>query len=347
MITLYKKDSKGKIRILILKTEKDTLIQQAGLVTGKLVVNTRQCSPKNVGRANATTGEEQAIVEAKAIKVKKLKEGYFNTIDEVIASNILMPMLAKVLDTATISYPIYTQKKFDGVRCLATNKEKLTRKNRVISTVSHIDLSKLPDDTILDGELLNINKTFQENISLIKKYREGKTETIKYYVYDLPSHPGVFLERYTALTKLLKRLRLPGVELVATTEVSTLKELLQLHKTNISQGFEGSIIRTNNTKYEFNKRSSSLLKLKDFIDEEFIILDIVPSEKRPEQGIVVCKTKEGQIFKATPAMSHEDRATLLKNKEEYIGKLATVEFFERTTKGLPRFPIFKSIRDYE
>jgi len=342
MITLYKKDSKGKIRILILKTERDKLVQQAGLVTGKLVVNTRQCSPKNVGRANATTGKEQAVIEAEAIKVKKLKEGYFNTIDEAIASNVLMPMLATKCDLGALKYPVYIQPKLDGMRALGTSVSLISRKNRDIPTLSHINLGGLDAAVILDGEVYAHGLSFQENMKLIKKYREGETEKVKYHVYDLPSATGGFYERYS---KLLQEVRgIKHVEVVPTQKVKDESELLKAHQGYISQGFEGTIVRLDGIPYEFNKRSKQLLKLKDFIDEVYEIIDVVPSDKIPEHGVVMCKMLDGQIFKCGMKLSHEERVEILKNKKEIIGKLAEVRFFEYTDGKLPRFPVYYGYR---
>ena len=65
--TLYKKDSKGKLRILSIETNHGDLMQTSGLIDGGKVEHSKTCKPKNVGRANETTSQEQAVIEAEAL----------------------------------------------------------------------------------------------------------------------------------------------------------------------------------------------------------------------------------------------------------------------------------------
>lgn len=155
--TIYKKDSKGKIRQLTVFAINDTMIQESGVVGGKLTERVRQCSPKNIGKSNETTGEEQAKLEAEAKIVAKLKEGYFETIEEAENEEVILPMLAKEyhkekhkVDWSTA----YVQPKLDGMRCLDTPNGKISRKNTPIKTMDHIVVKRHDDLTVItDGEL--------------------------------------------------------------------------------------------------------------------------------------------------------------------------------------------------
>ena len=97
--TIYKKDSSGKIRFLEISAKEDTVIQTSGVVgTDNPVTNISQCEPKNVGKVNSTTAEEQAILEAVSKLTEKMRLGYFETMEEAEAkggSSFLLPMLAK------------------------------------------------------------------------------------------------------------------------------------------------------------------------------------------------------------------------------------------------------------
>ena len=343
---IYRKDTKDRCRILEISTFQDKLIQKSGLLEGKLTERITQCYPKNLGKSNGTSAEEQAIIEAEAIITKKLKEGYYLTQAEAMKSINLMPMLATTADINKLEYPVMVQPKLDGIRCIATNKIKLSRKNRPFTNLDHIDLSDLPDDMILDGEMYCHKLSFQENTKLIKKYRKGKTEQIQYHIYDMPSFKGNFFHR---ITDILLKLgdTLDNIVIVPTYMVNTKEELLDYHTEFLKDGYEGTIIRTLDTEYEFNKRSKSLIKFKDFIDEEFLIIDVIPTEKIPEHGTVICKTSEGKIFKCGNKLSHKDREELLTNKDNYIGKLATVTYFEKTDGNIPRFPVFKAVRELD
>ena len=56
-----------------------------GQVGGKQVEKRYTAEPKNQGRANATTVEEQALLEAEAKVVKQLKSGYSKMKEEAEA----------------------------------------------------------------------------------------------------------------------------------------------------------------------------------------------------------------------------------------------------------------------
>ena len=143
--TIYKKDTKGKLRLLNVSTDGSTLIQEAGLIDGKLTVHTSMCTGKNIGKSNETTDEQQAELQAAALLVKKLKEGYFKTQEEALNHVNVMPMLAVTIDISTLTFPVMVQPKLDGIRCVGTNKSKLSRKNRELDNLDHIDLSSLKD----------------------------------------------------------------------------------------------------------------------------------------------------------------------------------------------------------
>lgn len=341
MIEIYKKDTKGKLRLLRIEAQLNTVVQSSGLVGGKLVTNRRACKPKNIGKKNETTANEQAVLEVNSIVTKKSKEGYYLTKEEALNSTNLMPMLATTIDLDKLVYPVIVQPKLDGIRCIATNKSKLSRKNREFTTLDHINLSELLNTDMLDGEMYAHELSFQENTKLIKKYRRGETEKVKYYVYDLPSLNGNFLDRHHRL-RLLTTIH-DDIELVRIHHIYNEKQLLEQHQTFLNEGYEGTMIRTLNTKYEFGKRSKSLIKLKDFKDEEYEIVDVIPTEKIPTHGTVVCKIGD-TTFKCGNKLSHKEREELLANKDEYIRQQAKVSYFEKTDSGIPRFPVFLGIR---
>ena len=63
---------------------------------------------------------------------------------------------------------------------------------------------------------------------------------------------------------------------------------------------------------------------------------------------LVCKDEtNSKIFNSNIKGTHEYLAEILVNKENYIGKQATIKFFELTPDGIPRFPYAIAFRDYE
>tara|TARA_R110000796_G_scaffold181330_1_gene297905 strand:+ start:42464 stop:43519 length:1056 start_codon:yes stop_codon:yes gene_type:complete len=348
MDTLYKKDSKGKLRLLDISTDGATIIQVSGLINGKAVTSVSQCEGKNIGRSNETTPEEQAELEAEAKFIKKLKEGYFKTQQEAIDVVVMLPMLAKVFgkEEKKVVYPCYAQPKLDGMRGLGNCEHGTltSRSGNDITTLSHITESiKESCKFVIDGELYAHGKTFQENMRMIKKYRPGITETVGYHVYDLISD-APFSDRFEILKKIV--MNNPMLHLVPTIVINNKEELMKFHAYNISQGYEGTIVRWGDEGYKLNGRSSNLLKLKDFEDLSLTLMDVIPSEKRPTHGkpIFFWEGATDNRLGAGLSISHAEAEDLLANKISHIGKTCELRFFEYSDTGVPRHPTMHGFR---
>lgn len=75
--TLYSKSKTGKLMQWRVWTEEDDIVKEFGYKDGKLRQVRTKAKPKNAGKANGTTAEEQAELEAKADWTKQLDKGYF------------------------------------------------------------------------------------------------------------------------------------------------------------------------------------------------------------------------------------------------------------------------------
>lgn len=375
--TIYKLDSKGKLRFLTIQTEGSEIIQTSGLIDSPNPVENRsQCVAKNTGRANATTAEEQALSEAQSKLKKKLEEGYYETQDEAQGGTLILPMLAKDFkkEERKVQYPCFVQPKLDGMRCLKDGLSMVSRKNKPIDTMDHIVPELNQIDDIFDGELYAHGESFQKNMELIKKYRPGESESVKYHVYDLVLSGFNFRERYEILKNYIEENQPQHIELVPTFEVDSKEELLEYHKKFLEEGYEGTMVRHSEEGYAANKRSSSLLKFKDFQDISCTIVGVEPSEKRPDQGSFICQLPEkkwclksgtgkftrisdtefevegGEVVFDYPTFgcgmrfSHEERKDVINNPQNYIGQTAEIRFFEYTDEGLPRFPVCVGLR---
>lgn len=345
MTTLYKKDSKGKLRIWVIRTEGAEIIENYGLIEGKQARNNKTCKGKNLGKSNETTPEQQAILEMKSRVAKKRDEGYKNTQQEAMDEMIVLPMLAKSYDKEhkKIEWPCFVQPKLDGMRALYHDGRLISRKGKEIKTMGHI-LTALKDvNIILDGELYVHGETFQENMKLIKKYREGQTEKVCFHVYDIVAPDLPYINRYAILRDVVSSLKTTTVKLVPSTCIYDEEQLKEEHQYNLSAHFEGSMIRWGDDGYKIDGRSSNLLKYKDFQDVTATIIDVLPQDARPTHGMLLCKNSMG-VFKATPKVSHTEREEMLTNKQNYIGTTAEIRYFELTEDGLPRFPVCVGFR---
>ena len=247
---------------------------------------------------------------------------------------------------------VYCQPKLDGIRCIVTKDGMFSRHGKEIISAPHIRKSLEPvfqkyPDLILDGELYNhdLNEDFNQIISLARKTKPTEEDLkmseqkIQYWIYDLPSCSENFSDRNWELTKLFqdnKEFQKYCIN-VETNMVLSDEEVQNKLEYYLDKGYEGAIVRLNKP-YE-NKRTNSLLKVKKFEDEEFVIVDIEEGRGNlaGKAGRIIVDV-DGKRVSAGLKFSHEDAAEIWINKDRYIGKKATIKYFSRTPDGSLRFP---------
>jgi len=319
------------------------------------------CFAKNVGASNERSAEQVAIDTATSKYKAKLDEGYVETIEEIEAQDrVPRAMLAKPkLDkemtrvaAAALLGQCLVQPKLDGFRCLADRFGLWTRNLRKIETCRHVEEALKPvfekyPDLVIDGELYNHNlrSDFGKIQSLLTKQRVGlfdalETEDIiQYHVYDFVEKSS-FTDRFVG--NIQKVSGVDFVKIVETIRVWDVDSIYRKHKKFIEKGYEGTMVRVSAKGYEGKKRASQLIKLKDFSDEEFTILD-VKEGKGQWSGYaksITCAMKNSEdTFDAGCSGSQPQLRVLLERSEEYIGGTATVQFFDKFPSGKPRFPV--------
>jgi len=349
LTTLYSRSVNGKINTWFIEVQGNQFRTTSGFDDGiKTISEWTTCEVKSYCSA-----EEQAIKEATAMHRKKIEAGAFESIADIDNETFFEPMLAKDWhkEKAKIKYPIYSQPKLDGIRCIVRKNGMWSRNGKQIISAPHIyeamkHLFIDNPDLTFDGELYadKLANDFNAICSLVKKtkpteedLKESK-DKIEYHIYDLPSHKGKFSERYKALINTV----LPSCCVkVVTSIVNKEDEVLVLYGNYVGNGYEGQMLRLD-LPYE-NKRSKSLLKHKSFVDSEFVIKGVIEG-KGKLTGKVGKLVFEG--FDSAVNGSHEYLEQLF-NDKTLVGKKATVKYFDLTPAGEPRFPKVIAIRDYE
>jgi len=310
---------------------------------------------KNIGRSNQTTPYEQAVSEAKSKWEKKQLENYRQNVNDTIQ---LLPMLAhKYVDHKhKLTWPVYGQKKLNGVRCLAFIKDDtvtyISRKGKKYETLTHWndDLKNLfPSGTILDGEAFNPQLNFQEIIRRVKRVKTSRLniedDPLQYWIYDVVETSLSYEDR---LRFLMERDSTQLIKIVRTQLLESEDQLKRFHQQNLINGFEGTIVRSRHGLYKPDCRSYDLLKYKDFLDEEFEIIGGRSAQGRDEGTVVFeCKTSTGQSFNVRPKGTWDERKDYLDRIDQYVGQMLTVRFQEKSEDGVPIFPVGLGIRDFE
>ena len=275
------------------------------------------------------------------------------------------PMLAYPVSDKPIDYtkPVFMQPKLDGVRCLIQYDNSIvtaySRTGKQWLNIDHILQSLKPffqanPDIILDGELYNhaLRDDFEKIISCVRKQkptaidRAESRKLVQFHCYDIIDETMPFVDRIHWLNK--KFARFPyGVRLVETESVLNRKDAELYHESCLEQGYEGSILRTNDV-YKCG-RSWSLRKFKDFQDAEAVITDWVEGKgKRVGTiGKFMAVDADGNEFGMPVMDNFKKLQTMFKEMQSWVGKEATFTYFERTKAGSYRHPLFKAIRDYE
>lgn len=359
--TLFGIDQNKRLRMWQIEVEGNRYRSTSGLVDGEKVTSEwTEVFGKNLGKVNETSDEEQALRVAERLIQIRRELGYWDTPEEAVkGKSYFQCMLAARWDSVVgkliidESHPVYVQRKLDGCRSIAMADKLQTRTGKVWTAVPHIEQKLKPvfkkyPDLILDGELYRHAGTednFSEIVSVIRKTKptaqdlQRSAEMVQYWIYDLPSHPGVFSERFTELQSLFKEFNLDSsFVLVETYKCTSKDEVLRYLEQFVSEGYEGAIVRLD-APYE-NKRSKNLLKVKQFNDEEFPIIRIEEGHGNlsGKAGRVVVDV-DGVEVAAGLKFSHEEAEQIWNNRDYYIGKKATIKYFgDKTPDGSLRFP---------
>jgi len=290
------------------------------------------------------------------------------------------PMLAYPVSDKPINYDdkVFMQPKLDGVRCIIQYENRplknvddlsgqltenvvvaYSRTGKEWKNIQHIldqlkpFFQKYPN-VILDGELYNhdLKDDFETIISLVRRQKPDdldmleSADLVQFHCYDIIDEELPFQQRIEFVTEALMLLG-DSIYTVDTMLVPTESQAQVNHARNLDSGYEGSILRTNDT-YQC-KRSHSLRKFKDFHDTEATITAWVEGKgKRVGTiGKFMAIDDDGNEFGMPVMDNFKYLQDNFKVMQGYVGKTATFTYFERTKAGSYRHPLFKCIRNYE
>lgn len=290
-----------------------------------------------------------------------------NTTDD----GFTLPMLAKVLkDNKPFDKRRYLgQYKINGVRCIIgavkTNDlfnpirltyrsregtdwtPKLTWMDEVIKPEIKDDLldAMLEEGACLDGELYLPGYKVNDINSFVKNEKLPQHFQLQYWCYDIAIDNMSYDARRKFRTENINRIcytfdtydqhlnNKSKLILLPDVAICDIDDATRFRDKFISLGFEGLIVRDMSSAYQFGARNLAMLKYKRVDDAKFKIVDVVPEGIRTTLCKFVLRNDiNDELFEATGNFDHSRQEYILKHKEDFIGKLATCEYRERSGK---------------
>ena len=346
---LYIKDNTGKLREWAIHFDGDDIVIRHGQVGGSMQYQTEFVAEGKAARSL----EEQIDSRIQSRINKQLDKGYVYSANEAEMMarptnqlGLPKPMLAhKLKDVKRINYEgAVAQPKFDGNRCLIYCEDGInkaySRNGKPITAIRHIlrDI-QLEEGMILDGELYCHGKSLQTIVSWIKR-EQPDTALLKYHLYDVVI-PGLAYKYRSQLIRTLPKGE--SISPVYGESVGSHEALLKAFRRFREQGYEGAILRWGDFGYEDGRRSKSLVKVKEWHDEEFTVVDI--HESADGWAVLECMLPNSTTFRVSAPGGIYDKIRILECREDYIGREVTVEFADFTEAGKPFHPVAIRFRE--
>ncbi|MCM1260638.1 MAG: hypothetical protein NC222_06775 [Staphylococcus sp.] len=300
--------------------------------------------------------------------INKIISNFIKTFDVCLA-NKYDPKKHRLDDSYVI------QQKLDGSRGILIYKNEndikfYSRQGKEFTTLQKIIdevKGKLPNDTVLDGEICIVDEKGNEDFQSIMKVIKRKDYTIEnpmYKVFDMLTLEE-FENKFSIRNYLNRASKLadwfynnPNLETLSKVEFEVYSEnaLKEWEKNVSDNNWEGLMFRKN-VGYE-GKRTNHLLKYKKWNDAEYEVIGIEEGDAQEVIDGVVHKIKcvgsliiehKGNEVGVGTGLSLEQRKKWFEHPEDIIGKICTIKFFEETIdqNGKPslRFPVLKHVYD--
>lgn len=301
----------------------------------------------------------------------------FDTVNE----NFGVALANKYFDRADkvdfASQDWYASRKCDGVRCIAIKKNGVVRffsrqhKEFLTLGVLKAALEACSDDNFaLDGELCIVDVDGNEDFIGIVKLVRRKDFTIPnpfYQMFDKLTLDELYNEGGRTLSERLSDLcgfysdnedtLMPVSKVLKQTKLTDTDHFNALYDVAKSKNWEGLMIRRD-VPYE-GKRTNNLLKVKDFMDDEFTVIGYELGYMRMvEDGRQVTRHVLTNVFidykgnkvGVGSGFNKQQRIRYAEHPEYIMGKTITVKYFEETTnqKGgtSMRFPTVQCVYEH-
>ena len=313
--------------------------------------------------------------------IKPLDEYTSEELDDILGSvrtgqdGCPKPQLAKQADKVTskktFDKKYWASRKIDGLRCLiymgddgelhTASRGAMNYDAAMYEILSHPDLVKLFQENeglIMDGECYRHGYSLQAINSVARtQVKAVDYEVLQFYWYDIVDLNATATERINRISEMSKSLNLTfdperqfkqgelRIQHVPHVEVSGWDNIIKLHNDYVEEGWEGLVIRLQDSVYGPNKRTNDWIKVKVYKQETFKVIGIEQGLRHYDDMVFVLETEDGIPFKAKPFGDRNQKIEYTDNFEEkYKGHLGDVKFFYYSDENCPLQPSFIAFR---
>lgn len=269
-----------------------------------------------------------------------------------LASLIVMPsaraaeatppalMLAKVYRPGIDLSAYWLSEKYDGVRGYWDGQRLLTRGGETVRAPAWFTAG-WPNEP-MDGELWAGRGGFETAVSTVRQQQpdEQAWRGIRFMVFDLPTHPGVFSERIAAYNQRIQGLNQPWVQAVAQERITSHAALLKRLDRTVRAGGEGLMLHRGDALYRA-ARNLDLLKVKTHEDAEARVVAHLPGQGKYSGllGALLVETADGRRFRIGSGFTDEQRRA-----PPPLDTWITYRFRGLHESQLPRFATYLRVR---
>jgi DNA ligase-1 len=304
MTTLYKLDSKEKIRQWTIREDGTGIYTSDGIVGGKIK---DEIFKKAVTNQQFKTQESKAKAMMQAAIDKKLRSNYFSEVVDIKKENILfMPtgcpsgmIWEEWKNKKHVVYPALASSKLDGSKMYSTWRENRvflnTRSAKEHKNFRHIEEAlknfyKEYPNIVLDGEAYNHEyaERFEELQSIFRKQKPTEkqralsAEVAKFYIYDIVNVNNQDMkasDRQSLLAGTYLKF-FKDIDCIVhwpSVKVRSEEEYDAFHEQCMEDGFEGTVLKIAGSPY-VQRKNKNVMKRKPKFDCEFTIVDVIEGE---------------------------------------------------------------------
>lgn len=265
------------------------------------------------------------------------------------------------------SWPVATEPKIDGVRCLAMVDLKnntvgfFSRSGQEYTAYGHMEAPLLShfgdtgghiDGFVIDGEM--DSGMFNDTVSQARKKDVEATDAV-FRIFDILTienwnngAPATYNTRRTILHRLFGPHNDPVSKMfqVVESRLANSVDDIMAHNDEVrAAGGEGVIVKPLDHKYE-RKRSHSWMKIKGYETFDIVITGFFEGEGKYKGmlGGYLCDFN-GVEVRVGGGITDADREYVWKNQDEFKGRMIEVGSHEVTPDGSLRHPRFVKYRD--